>query len=897
MALPSPSSRPPAPRADPARPSRARPVPLAVTPAARALRAAALLAALGLARPASSAENGPGATQFLRAVRTPTAPVLDGRLDDPAWALAPPFRDFVQVFPDEGKPPTQPTEVRVLYDDRYLYVGVLARDAEPAEMVRPLGRRDRPSYSDSVQVIVDPTHGHRRGFAFTLTAGGVQVDGIYYDDDTYTDEWDAVWDGRVAIVPEGWSAEFEIPLALLGVPDGRPQVWVFGVRREIARRHEIDQTVLVPRTTRGLLSRLGHLQGMDDLVPKPDLEILPYAAGRLTLSPDGSGRRLVPSLDLGLDLKWVASPSLRFTAAVNPDFSQVESDQIFQNLTTYELYYAEKRPFFAQGLDLFKPVGGDSDRRIPQQLLYPRRIGLETPIAAAVKLDGNAGEHLQFGLLDALVLAPDLPAGGSASRSLGFSWQRPFRIGPLDSLLVAAPSTSNFLAGVARWQAAQGLQLGATVTSAIPLRDYGCLPADVVGADGQLLPAPDLPARCQPRGGNAAAADWMLRSGDGEWRFYGQVEGSRAVKGPPAWLLADGTVLRPGDSGFGGYLGVQRISGEPWRVDLFYEYESPRLDLNAAGYLRTQNHQLAQATVKYERPNGEGPFATYDVFLRAQTAYTTDGLALNRGNGAFLGYDLVFRNFWATGCEGSLQDDRYDVREIRYKGIPYERPTFLGLSCWADTDRSRPVYLMLVGYGGRYVARAPLPATWLAGGQARLTVRPGPALETQLEVQLERNVYPGRYALADGPTIWFANLVSPLASVVLRQLVVIAPRLTLQLFAQLFVDYGTFGPYWSATSPDRAPIHPGDLAAGTPAFAPPGQPGLQSPDFHDTLLNLNAVLRWEWRLGSTFYVVYQRSQSELPWLGRGSPPASLLPGSLGSAVDTLLVKLTYWWNP
>jgi hypothetical protein len=859
--------------------------------------AAALLAALALASPAGASEEGPGATQFLRAVRTPRPPRLDGRLDDPAWSLASPFRDLVQLFPDEGKPPTQPTEVRVLYDDRNLYVGVLARDAEPEEIVRPLGRRDRPSYSDSVQVIVDTSHGHRRGYAFTLTAGGVLVDGVFYDDDTYTDEWDAVWDGRVALVPDGWSAEFEIPLALLGVLDVRPQVWVFGVRREIARRHEIDQTVFVPRASRGLLSRLGHLEGMDDIVPRPDLEILPYAAGRLSLAPDGAGRRLVPSLDLGLDLKWVASPSLRFNAAVNPDFSQVESDQIFQNLTTYETYYAEKRPFFAQGLDLFKPVGGDGDRRIPQQLFYARRIGLETPIAAAAKLDGNVGERFQFGLLDAFVLAPDIPAGGSSGRSLSFSWQRPFRIGPLDSLLVDVPSTSNFLAGVARWQPNPGLQIGAAFTSAIPVRDYGCQPGDLVGTDGALVPAPDLPARCRARGGNAAAADWILRSDDGEWRFYGQVEGSRTVKGPPAWLLADGTVLRPGDSGFGGYVGVQRVGGEPWRVDVFYEYESPRLELNPTGYLRTQNHQLVQATLKYDRPGGGGPFATYDVFLRGQSAYTTDGLALNRGNGAFLGYDLVFRSFWATGCTASVQDDRYDVREIRYRGIPYERPTFVGLDCWADTDRSRPLYLMVAGYVGRYLARSPLPGTWLAGGQARLAFRPGPSLETQLEVQLEANVYPGRFALAEGPTLWFANLESPLASVVVRQLVVLAPRLTLQLFAQLFVDYGRFGPYWRASSPDRAPVQPRDLVAGTPAFAPAGQPGLQSPDFHDTILNVNAVLRWEGRLGSTLYVVYQRSQSELPWLGAGPPPASLLPGALGSATDTLLVKLTYWWNP
>jgi hypothetical protein len=164
----------------------------------------------------------------------------------------------------------------------------------------------------------------------------------------------------------------------------------------------------------------------------------------------------------------VASPSLRVNAAVNPDFSQVESDQIFQNLTTYELYYAERRPFFAQGLDLFKPVGTDADHRMPQQLFYSRRIGLETPVLAAAQVDGNAGEHFQYGLLDAGVAAPDLPAGSPTGGGVRFDWQRPFRLGPIDSLLVSVPSAGSRLAGVRRWQPSDSLQVYAQL-----FVDYG----------------------------------------------------------------------------------------------------------------------------------------------------------------------------------------------------------------------------------------------------------------------------------------------------------------------------------------------------------------------------------------------------------------------------------------
>jgi len=868
-------------------------------------RLSPLLGALLL--PAAAAATGPGVgpgmEQFIRAARTDRPPRLDGRLQDPAWALAEPFDRFVQNFPEEGADPSEVTVVRVLHDDRYLYVGVLCRDRHPELILRPLGRRDSIPYSDTVTVVIDSGHDHRTGYVFVLSAGGVQGDGIYYEDDTYTSTWDAVWDGAVQIRADGWSAEFAIPLSTLRFGEEPEQVWGFGVRREIGRTHELDATVAVPRNARGFVSRLGHLTGLGALVPRSDVQLTPYAAGRLVLrpryqysDPTRAGQRVLdPVLDLGLDLRWAPSRSTVLYATVNPDFGQVEADEIVQNLTTYELLFPEKRPFFNQGLDLFVPVGSTDEERSPQQLFYSRRIGLGTPIFAAAKLTGSVSEPLQIGLLDAVVSGAGQPAGSSEAnpdRRLRLDWEQPLHLAPTDAYPPQAPAPENYFAGVARWHASGTATLGATVTSAIPM-------TRACSADEAALAAP--PGRCLASGGHAAALDWNLRTPDSEWVFYGQVDGSQVVGGPPARLLKDATVLRRGDLGAGFYGALKRQGGEPWRFDLVYEYESPRLDLNASGYLMSQNLQVLAPVLRYVRPAGGGPFLNWEVELHARLAATADGRAISRGNTVWVAGDVRLRDFTELGCEAGFKDPRYDVREIAYSGVPYQKPPYFFADCSVSTDQSRAFAFDAMVTFGRYLARGPLEASGYAALVSNLVLRPHPHVETRLGLHLERSTYPGRYIVPPPPYVpgvspvpspfVFGDLVSPVFSMVLRQLVVLTPRLTLQLYAQLYTDSGHFDRYWRASTAGTAPIGPNDLQ---PDSAPS-----PDPSFHHSALNLNFVLRWEYRLGSTLYLVYARSQQELPWAPPGSPSADLWPRALGPGptTDTLMVKWAVWSNP
>jgi hypothetical protein len=848
---------------------------------------------------------GPGPDRTIQAARAPEPPRIDGLLDDPAWRLTEPFDAFVQIFPDEGTAPSEPTEVRVLYDDRALYVAVRCGDSRPGEIVRPMGRRDKPPVSDQVYLFLDPGRGHQDGYAFGLTAGGILQDGVVYEDDRTSWDWDAVWDGGVTVDEGGWSAEFAIPLAILRFPEAPVQTWGFAVRRELARRRELSATVLIPRSARGLVSRLGHLTGMTDLRPRADLEVTPYAAARLAIQPQYSDpARPQPRLadlilDGGLDLKWVPSRSLSLVATLNPDFGQVEADEIIQNLTSYEIRFPEKRPFFNEGLQLFQPVGsGDDELPVPLQLFYSRRIGLETPIFGAAKLTSRLGETLQLSVLDALVAGGAMPAGSSeAQPARGMRWvpEQPLHLAPGSAYPETRPATENFLAGVLRWRASAEATLGATVTSALPFARE-CTAAD--------MKAKPPPGRCDPAGGHAAALDWNLRTRDSEWAFYGQVAGSAIEGGPPARKLPDGVELHPGDTGFGAYAALRRQGGEPWRFDLLYEYESPKLDLNASGFLKTQNQQALRAWLRFVRPSLTGTFLAFDLTLLGEALFTTDDRGLARGRAVLLRAHARHESYTDFGCTAGVRDPVWDVREISESGLAYRRPPWTFLECFVSTDYSRPFALDLWASGGWFLESGPVPRQPFVAGEAAVQWRPHPRLETRLTLRLERSQYPARWVASDPDPLLayghlFADLDTSVFSAIVRQLVVLTPRLTFQFFAQLFTDSGRYDPRYCGASSDgkvrTSALVPYQAAQcpAPPAVLPPPR------DFPHSNINLNAVLRWEYRLGSTLYAVYTRSQRNPAWdpASGAFPPATLAPQWGGPTVDTFMVKWSYWWNP
>src|SRR5467141_1521786 len=279
---------------------------------------------------------------IVTAVRVDRAPVVDGRLDDPEWSLAPAVTDFRQTDPDEGAPVSEATAVRVLYDGTAVYVGARLFDSAPARIVRRLARRDASTHSDEFRVFLGSYHDRRTAFEFIVNAAGVKKDVLIGDDGDFDDaSWDPVWEAATSVDSLGWSAEIRLPLSQLRFWKAQDQVWGAHFVRWIERKQEHALFPFIGKKENGLVSRFADLEGIRHVGSPKRLELLPYGVGRGTYrTPRDPGNPFErpASYDpgAGADLKYGMSSSLTLDATLNPDFGQVEGDETFVNLTAFE---------------------------------------------------------------------------------------------------------------------------------------------------------------------------------------------------------------------------------------------------------------------------------------------------------------------------------------------------------------------------------------------------------------------------------------------------------------------------------------------------------------------------------------------------------------------------------
>ena len=306
--------------------------------------------------------QAPQPIRELTAVRAVPPPVIDGRLDDPVWASAVPAGGFLQRDPDEGKPATEETSVRVAFDDHAVYVAAEMRDRDPSRIARQLSRRDAAVEADALLVYLDPHNDHLTGAQFGVSAAGVQRDALIYNDNFLDSTWDAVWASAVQIGPDGWVVELRIPLSQLRFPKADRYTWGINVQRIIQRRNEADWLQLVRKNESGLASKMARLEGIAGIDPPTALEFMLYVTAKEEFiapvtpgSPFNDGSRFFAGA--GLDLKYGLSSSLTLDATFNPDFGQVEVDPAVVNLSQFETFFEERRPFFTEGAKVFGDFG------------------------------------------------------------------------------------------------------------------------------------------------------------------------------------------------------------------------------------------------------------------------------------------------------------------------------------------------------------------------------------------------------------------------------------------------------------------------------------------------------------------------------------------------------------
>jgi hypothetical protein len=811
----------------------------------------------------------------LAATRTTQPPVIDGKLDDPAWRAAAVSDTFTQHFPAEGAPPSERTELRVLYDDRNIYVGVDCHQTS-SPIVRRLQRRDGPLPSDGVWIDIDSRRDGVSAFHFSINAAGALADGIHYDDTSYSTDWDAVWEAKVADTGHGYSIEFRIPLSALRFSKLPVQDWGFQVRRFIDARQETDDWAFYPRTAATYVPLFGRLDNLVDLDPRHPIELRPFVLGRVGHRAADADATLTEGwaagASAGLDAKLHVTNELSLNLALNPDFGQVEADAAVLNLSTFETFFPEKRPFFLEGMDAFATI---------RPVVYTRRIGRQpatatlapdetlvanpdpSPLYGAAKLVGTIGGRTNVGIISAITGANDIDVqliDGRRERRRVDPWTA-FNIARIKRTLAGNTSVG----------------LMATATNRL----------EAPTAPGALCASTGRPAAPDGRCTNDAyvfSADGRWRSPLGTYAVAWQGIGS-ALSGGPERPQPDGIPIRPGNAAGSASLYVGKEGGPRWLWNAWQHLTGRTLELNDVGYLERKNDYQGYFTLMYRTLQPWWRTLETKTALKLNLRQTLDGI--NLWNEVKLATDWAFSSFWWFYFDVHARGPYYDDREAG-DGTALERPAHVGVIGDFGSDPRRRVVGGLtwnadVKRGGGVYLQA----------SGRVTLRALPRLELDFFPTASYESGTPRYVsksalTATTTTYQFGEQTAASVGATVRAAYTFTPTLSLQLYTQLFLARVRYGPFFTHTAAVGARVRIADLGAPTAAV---------DADTERATLNVNLVLRWEYRLGSTLFVVYTRAQDPALTPGPDGAGFRLNPILQGRAADNvLMVKLAYWFG-
>jgi hypothetical protein len=885
------------------------------SPALALLLAVFLFLAAG--RPAAGTPQSKPEVPRITALRTTSPIVLDGRLEEDVWRRAQPATDFRQRDPDEGRPATERTEVRIAYDDAAIYVGARMFDSEPAKIARRLTRRDGDTDKivDWIIIGLDPLHDHLTGVMFRVTAAGSIGDGILYNDSDSDETWDGVWDAAVTIDDKGWSAELRIPLSQLRYTAAEHQVWGLHAVRKVQRRNEESWWSLVPKKEDAIVSRAGELDGLDGIKARRHLELLPYATARgeslgtaAPGDPFNSGRQGAAAA--GLDVKWGVTSNLTLDATVNPDFGQVEVDPAVVNLSAFETFYDEKRPFFIEGSQTFSRFGRNGVsgnmgfNRTNPTLFYSRRIGRPpqgaaggdyvdqpsaTTILGAAKVAGKTGSGWTMNVIDAVT------GRESAATETATLFGRT-EVEPL----------TNYFAGRVRRDVRQRAGFGFLATAVTrslgdpALADQLADSAVVVGADGHYfftakhdyVVTGSLSA--SRVSGTSAAISRVQRSSA---RYYQRPDASHIGFDPNATRLGGWNLQLD----FNKNNGAVRPNASFWAV-------SPGFEVNDLGFATSADRRGGHlALVLLKR--------TPDRFSRSRTAvfakwntWNFAGDAL--GDGYFSQFETTLHNYWSVEFMAHGGRGTYSDRLTR--GGPLMRaPGFTQFSVDINGDDRKPVEWSLEGS-----RESRSDGSWESRGEAGLTFKPLPSLSVRVGPQLLRQFTTAQYVrtVTDaaatamfGRRYIFAAIDQTELGLETRVNLILTPRMSLQAYIQPLFSVGRYSAFKEAAAPRTYDFTRYGVDGGSISFDPAlgsyrVQPSsgtafsIPNPDFNFTSLRVNAVYRWEFKPGSTLYAVWtdQREAETSDARFAFGDDASRMFHAPGDHV--FMVKVSYWFG-
>ena len=759
-------------------------------------------------------------------------PQIDGALDDPVWQQAPVFTGFVQREPEEGQPASEQTTVQVAYDDEMLYVGVMAYDSDPEGIVSRLVRRDQWAEADWIQVSLDTHHDHQTGYAFSVYAGGSIYDSVIRDYGWDNDAWNGVWESAHRIGTEGWSVEFAIPFHNLRFSSGGD--WGINIARYISRKKEQVFWVMIPRKESGWVSRFAHLEGLADIQSRRTLELLPYSVGRSTFA---AGRELFGNA--GADLRYGLSSNVSLNATINPDFGQVEADPAELNLSVFESFQEERRPFFVADSEAFDT---------PIDLFYSRRIGRQpsfhtlpdghnaldesesTTILGAAKLTGKTAAKTTFGLLTALAAREYVRIETTLVRE-GAPKHRDFLVEPRTHFLVGRVKQDLF-AGNSH-----------------------------VGLLGTAV------QRDRARDAYTGGVDWTLKWRDNGYTFWGQLAGSLA------------TVDDRRRGGLGN-MAVLSKNSDWLRGELWWEAYSRHFEINDLGFQWRNDFYTPWLWIQLRKEEDWAIFRRNFYNFNRWGTWNFD--RTNLQNGFDFNTHHQLKNYWWIHFDYYHTWRSFDDLDTR-GGPLIVRPANDGFEIELESD-------------DRFMVSGWVEFEWennSVGSTHRevsgsIRIRPTSRFEISLRPRYSWDFNDAQWvenldANADGEDDLFlyGELDSQTLDLTTRANILFSRDLSVEVYVQPFISAGRYA-HFKALAKPRSYLfadHPGPE---------------KSPDFRNRSLHSNAVLRWEYKPGSTLFIVWSQFRDEEAEVGAFRPGHNLRRSFIDEGTNIFLVKINYW---
>lgn len=885
----------------------------------------------------TSQSEKPTETRSLPAVRIPASVSieLDGILDEEIWRQAPVATGFTQRVPHDGRPATEKTEARILYAEDAIYIGARAFDSSMDSVASTLFRKDGSAYSDWFYVNIDSYNDNRTGFTFAVNPKGVRKDILLYDDDDEDLRWDAVWEASTSIDEEGWTVEMRIPLSQLRFSppeDGVETEWGINFQRRIARNEEISFWSPTPQNTSGLVSLFGKLEGIKDLKSPRRLEINPYVSSNLVRSPiDGDN----PFYDqnewngsIGADIKYGITSDLTLTASINPDFGQVEADPAVINLSAYETYFREQRPFFLEGNEIFQFGNTQTYNSFGNPItFYSRRIGRapqgnldsynnyndesiydpdnvndiytnapdQTTIAAAAKISGKTKSGWSIGLLNAFTTSESSPYQIDNNAASG-----DFTVEPATNYLVARTkkdiNSGNSVFG--GFFSAANRNVDGTY-----FEDFLHSSTYLAGLDFEH----NWNNRDWSLSGTFSASqvngspEVIERTQKSPVRYYNRIDSNKLSLDP------DKTSL----SGFAGEFSIRKGGGEHWRSSVTYSEVSPGYEVNDIGFENRADYRALSTGLIYLESDPE--FMRYYEFWTFETfAWNYDGDLT--GNYYNTGGFMRFNNLWTFNYNFNYSGSRYQDRLTR-GGPVASVPKTWNFNFNLRSNQTKKVAYGLGGFYRNEIDNYEIdrrlwgfielrPATFI---QFEISPEIGYGTDsdqyiTTVEDPLATGTYGHRYV--------FSDLDQTYLSTSIRLDWTFTTDISLQLYARPYINSGKFYNFKEFSTPRKFDFNVYGEDAGNVTYSeadeeytidPDGAGAAESftisqRDYNFRSIQGNTVFRWEYRPGSTLYLVWQHDRSS-----NGPENDFRLDRDFRRLFDSkptniFLVKLSYWFG-